>query len=91
MDCLSADSGQLVPRPLGHVLHGSKQKEVIHFDYAHIGKCRVTEEYVLELICVAATSGFCRRSGYSQLSIEVVIVILHDMDEHQRSRKEFTQ
>lgn len=38
LHCISAESGQLVSRPLGHVLQGSNPNELIHFDYSHMGK-----------------------------------------------------
>lgn len=47
LHCISADSGQLVVRLLFHALDGSKQNEVIHFDYAHMRNITGAEEYLL--------------------------------------------
>lgn len=47
LHCLTSDSGNTVPRPLGHALHASEPNEVIHFDYCYLGKSTGSEEYVL--------------------------------------------
>lgn len=47
--CLSTKPGDIVPRPLGHGLHGEKPNDVLHFDYCYmmLGQCK--KRYVLIL------------------------------------------
>lgn len=47
--CLLSDSGQKVPRPLGHQLHADKVGELLHFDYLYIGESKNAKEYILIL------------------------------------------
>jgi len=45
--CLVSRSGGVIPRPLGHALHGKKPNEVIHIDYLYLGKGTENKKYVL--------------------------------------------
>lgn len=48
LNFLLAQSGEIVPRPLGHTLHPEKIK-ILHFDFCYIGKEEKGFEYVLIL------------------------------------------
>ena len=38
LHCVRVRGGEMVPRPLGHVMHASGVNEVIHMDYMYIGE-----------------------------------------------------
>ena len=39
-------SAQMIPRPLGHALRGSRPNEVLHLDYLFIGKLEGNHNYI---------------------------------------------
>ena len=45
--CILTRSGEMIPRPLGHALHGSRPNEVLHLDYLFIGKGEGNHNYIL--------------------------------------------
>lgn len=45
--CMSTESAERVPQPLGSALHGSRPNEVIHFDYCYMGSAENGQKYVL--------------------------------------------
>lgn len=47
--CLSTATGEKVPRPLGHAVHGSRPNEVLHFDFCYIMHSESAMRYVLIL------------------------------------------
>ena len=36
--CIASETGEIVPRPLGHALHATRPNEMIHFDNCYISK-----------------------------------------------------
>ena len=40
LHCLVTRSGQIIPRPLGSAIHGSRPNEVLHMDYLYMGAGR---------------------------------------------------
>ena len=38
LHCAGTRSGDVVPRPLGEMVHGTAPNEVVHFDYLHVGE-----------------------------------------------------
>lgn len=49
LHCLATESGDIVPRPLGHAMHASRRNEIIHFDYCYITPGDKGHDYVLIL------------------------------------------
>ena len=47
--CMTMESGEMIPRPLGHTLHADKPNELIHFDYCYMGNSESGNAYVLIL------------------------------------------
>lgn len=45
--CLISDSGDKIPRPMLHALHGSCMNEIIHFDYCWMEDSDNGDKYVL--------------------------------------------
>ena len=38
LHCMDSKAGEMVPRPFGETVHGTRVGEVLHFDYLHVGK-----------------------------------------------------
>lgn len=49
LHCLMTRGGDVVPRPLGTALHGTKTNEVVHMDFLYMGPGRDGNKYVLIL------------------------------------------
>lgn len=47
LDCLMKRTGEVVPRPYGHGLHGDAPNEVVHMDYLYMGKSNSDLLYLL--------------------------------------------
>ena len=47
LHCLRTDSGEVIPRPLGHALHASSPNELIHFDFCYMRHSETKHVYVL--------------------------------------------
>lgn len=47
LHCIITRSGEIVPRPLGHALHGEKPNEVLHVDFLYMGQSSAQLKYVL--------------------------------------------
>ena len=47
--CLTASSGEKIPRPLAATLHGERPNGVVHFDYLYMGPSTDGAQYVLLL------------------------------------------
>lgn len=47
LHCMTAASGEKIPRPLSSTVHGSRPNEVIHFDYLYMGPGVDGIQYVL--------------------------------------------
>ena len=45
--CLFSKSGDMIPRPLGQALHGTRPNEVLHLDYLYMGASFGSERYLL--------------------------------------------
>lgn len=45
--CLVSRAGGVIPRPLGHALHGKNPNEVIHMDFLYLGKGVEDKKYDL--------------------------------------------
>ena len=45
--CMMTRAGEVIPRPLGSALHGSKPNEVIHMDFLFMGPGRDEKKYIL--------------------------------------------
>lgn len=51
--CIITRSGEIVPRPLGTALHGTKANEVVHIDYLYIARSdRLHPIRVLDLLAL---------------------------------------
>lgn len=49
LHCLVTRTGERVPRPLGHAMHGDRPKEVVHLDFLFMGESSEHERYLLIL------------------------------------------
>lgn len=47
--CMVSRSGKMIPRPLGHTLHGDKQNDVVHTYFLYMGNRSSGHKYVLIL------------------------------------------
>lgn len=47
--CIISETGQKVPRPLGHQEHAERVSEILHFDFLYIGESSLSFEYILIL------------------------------------------
>ena len=47
LHCLLTRTGDMVPRPLAHALHGTKPNEVIHADFLYMGPGQGDKKYTL--------------------------------------------
>jgi len=47
--CIVTPTGEIVPRPLGHALHGERPNEVVHMDFLFMGNGLEGKEYLLIL------------------------------------------
>ena len=47
LHCLCSETGEVVPRPMGHAMHASKSNLLIHFDYCYIMAGEKVMQYVL--------------------------------------------
>lgn len=47
LHCIMTRTGEVVPRPLGHALHGDRPNEVLHMDYLYMGASTGQQEYLL--------------------------------------------
>ena len=45
--CIATRSGEIIPRPLGHAIHGEYPNEVIHMDFLYMGPGVDGKKYVL--------------------------------------------
>ena len=50
LHCVDSRTGNVLPRPLGEILHGAKVGEVLHFDYLKSGDSDNGYAYVLLLV-----------------------------------------
>ena len=50
LHCVDSRAGNVVPRPLGEILHGTEVGEVLHFDYLKLGDSDDGYAYVLVLV-----------------------------------------
>ena len=50
LHCVDSRAGNVVPRPLGEILHGTEVGEVLHFDYLKLGDNDDRYAYVLVLV-----------------------------------------
>jgi len=47
--CIITRTGKVVPRPLGHAIHGARPNEVVHMDFLYMGQGQDGKKYVLIL------------------------------------------
>ena len=50
LHCVDSRAGNVVPRPLGEIFHGTEAGEVLHFDYLKLGDSDDGYSYVLVLV-----------------------------------------
>ena len=74
--CLATESGDRIPRPLGHSIHASKPNEVLHFDFCFIGKSSKDKIYVL--ILKDDLSSYVRLYPFEAADAEAVVDALVD-------------
>lgn len=47
--CIVTRTGEVIPRPLGSAIHGSKPNEVVHMDFLYMGSSSSMMKYILVL------------------------------------------
>ena len=47
LHCIVTRTGEKVPRPLGHAMHGDSPNEVVHLDFLYMGRSSSEKVYVL--------------------------------------------
>ena len=47
LHCIATRTGEVVPRPYGHSLHGARPNEVLHVDFLFMGTSSTQMSYVL--------------------------------------------
>ena len=50
LHCVDSRAGNVVPRPVGEILHGTEVGEILHFDYLKLGDSDNRYAYVLVLV-----------------------------------------
>ena len=68
LHCVDSTAGELVPWPLGEGVHGSHPRQVLHFDYLHVGASKPMEQ-----------EGLNERDGF-----KYILVIMDDLSNFVR-------
>ena len=69
LHCVDSRAGNVVPRPLGEILHGTEVGEVLHFDYLNLGD--IDDGYAYVLVPVDDVSSFVSLQPAASCTSEV--------------------
>ena len=66
LHCADTRSGDVVPRPLGEMVHGTAPNEVVHFDYLYVGES-----------APQASQGWSEDSGFRYILVVMDLSLIH--------------